>query len=224
MSSSANKSELRLDWCTHEAMVAGLRVWYYRDVVPIGKLVRVGVWEDGAFSGVVVFGCGSSDALGKRFGLTSLQVCEMSRIALRPDHKCAVSKVINLAVAKFLRVRCPGIRLVLTFSDPEAGHHGGVYQGAGWIYIGKSAEDRRYLINGEWHHSRGVRACGTVSKPGGGRGPCPKPSDATRVEKIPGKHRYALPLDDEMRALVMREGQPYPKRETSPTEVPAPPR
>jgi hypothetical protein len=206
-----SKSGLRLDWCSHEAMSAALRAWYYRDTIPVGKLVRVGVWEDEQFSGVVTFGCGSSDALGKRFGLTPLQVCEMNRIALRPGHKCAVSRVINLAVGKFLRARCPGIRLVLTFSDPEAGHHGGVYQGAGWIYIGKSAEDRRYLINGTWQHSRGVRACGFVTRPGGARVPCPKPSDAIRVEKVPGKHRYALPLDAEMRALIMREAKPAPR-------------
>lgn len=192
-------------------MKAALGAWYYRDTIPMGKLVRVGVWEDGQFSGVVTFGCGSSDALDKRFGLTPMQVCEMNRIALRPDHKCAVSRVINLAVSKFLRTHCPGIRLVLTFSDPEAGHHGGVYQGAGWIYIDKSAEDRRYLINGTWQHSRSVRACGYVTRPGGSRVPCPKPIDAARVEKIPGKHRYALPLDAEIRALVMREAKPAPR-------------
>ncbi len=191
--------------------MAALKRWYYRDTIPVGKLVKVGVWEDGEFSGVVTFGCGSSDALGKRFGLTPLQVCEMNRIALRPGHKCAVSRVINLAVSKFLRVQCPGIRLVLTFSDPEAGHHGGVYQGAGWIYIGKSAVDKRYLIGGEWHHSRSVRACGFTSRPGGSRVPCPKPSDASRIETIPGKHRYALPLDDEIRAAVMREAQKAPR-------------
>lgn len=213
----SSKSSLRLDWCTHEAMVAALGRWYYRDVVPMGKLVRVGVWEDGQFAGVVVFGCGSSDALGKRFGLTPLDVCELSRIALRPDHKCSVSRVINLAVSKFLRVKCPGIRLVITFSDPEAGHHGGVYQGAGWIYIGKSAEDRRYLINGSWHHSRSVRASGFVTRPGGARVSCPKPSDAERVEKIPGKHRYALPLDDEMKTLVMKEAQKAPRPDQSPS-------
>lgn len=212
-----SKSSLKLDWCTHEAMTFALKRWYYRDVVPVGKLVRVGVWEDGEFAGVVVFGCGSSDALGKRFGLTPFQVCEMNRIALKPDHKCAVSRVINLAVNKFLRVQCPGIRLVITFSDPEAGHHGGVYQGAGWLYVGKSAENRRYLIDGTWHHSRDVRACGTRSVPGKSRVPCPKPSDATRVEKIPGKHRYMLPLDDEIRELVKREAKPAPRPDQRPS-------
>ena len=131
-----------------------------------------------------------------------------------------MSRVINLAVNKFLRVQSPGIRLVITFSDPEAGHHGGVYQGAGWLYVGKSAEDRRYLINGEWMHSRGVRACGYVTRPGGARVPCPKPSDAERVEKIPGKHRYMLPLDEEIRALVMREVQPAPRPDQSPSSDP----
>lgn len=210
-----SKSSLRLDWATHEATVAALKRWYYRDVVPVGKLVRVGVWEDGEFIGVVTFGCGSSDALGKRFGLTPLEVCELNRIALRPNHKCAVSRVINLAVAKFLRVQCPGIRLVITFSDPEAGHHGGVYQGAGWLYIGLSASDTRYFIRGEWMHSRGVRACGFTTRPGDARVPCPKPSDATKIERIPGKHRYALPLDDEMRALVMREAKTPPRPDQS---------
>ncbi len=211
MSSDASKG-LRLDWATHAAMKAALDAWYYRDVVPIGKLVRVGVWEDGQFSGVVTFGPGSSNALGQRFGLSSLQVCEMNRIALRPGHKCAVSRVINLAVRKFLQPSNPGLRLVMTFSDPEAGHHGGVYQGAGWLYLGLSSPDRQYLVAGEWLHSRQVKTSGWSDLPGGARQRCPKPSDATEIRKIPGKHRYALPLDEETRRVVMREAKPYPKR------------
>lgn len=213
---------LYLAWCSHEAMRAALTQWYYRDAVPIGKLVRVGVWENATFSGVVTFGAGSSNALGKRWNLTPLQVCEMNRVALRPGHKAQVSRILSIAI-KLLRSHAPGLRAVVTFADPEAGHHGGVYQGAGWIYTGKTADDRRYLYRGEWLHSRQVKEQGFTLGIGGQKSLCVRPSECERVERVPGKHRYVMPLDDETRALVMREARPYPKRETSPEGVQASP-
>jgi len=38
-----------------------------------------------------------------------------------------------------------------------------------------------------------------------------KPSDCTRL-RLPGKHRYALPLDDAMCARLAPLAQPYPKK------------
>lgn len=208
------KCSLKIDFVTHEVYKAALKRWYYRPDVPAGKLVRLGVWEDGRFVGVVSFGPGSSSTLGQRFGCTPLQSCELNRIALSPEHKTEVSRIIKIAVLT-LRKQSPGIRVIVTFADPRAGHHGGVYQGAGWIYTGKTTDDRRYLYRGEWLHSRSVRASGNVKRPGGKRVPCPRPRDCERVEIVPGKHRYVLPLTPEVRALVERARRDAPKADQS---------
>jgi hypothetical protein len=204
-----NKADLRLDWCSHEAVKFALRSWYYRPELPIGKLVRIGVWERGEFAGVVLFGMGASSCLGQRWGLTPLQTCELVRLALRPDHTAPLSRVLAISLKMFAR-HSPGTKLMITFADPSAGHHGGIYQANGWIYLGLTAPDKRYLYKGEWLHSRGVKPSGFTTLPGGRRMTCPRPQDCERMERTPGKHRYGFPLDVATRELVLRDAKPYP--------------
>lgn len=210
------KCSLKIDFVSHDVYKAAIRRWYYRPDVPVGKLVRLGVWEDDRFVGVVSFGPGSSSTLGQRFGCTPLESCELNRIALSSEHKTEVSRIIRIAVL-MLRKQSPGIKVIVTFADPQAGHHGGVYQGAGWIYTGKTADDRRYLYRGEWLHSRSVRASGSVIRPGGKRVRCPRPEDCDRVEIVPGKHRYVLALTPEVKALVERARRDPPRPDQSPS-------
>lgn len=193
--------DLRLDWCDHAAMRYALKHWYYRDTAPIGKLVKIGVWEDDQFIGVVVFGMGATNALGKRWGLSGFECCELARLALRPDHKSQVSRVIKIALM-FLRRHCPGIKAVVSFADVTL-HHGGVYKAGGWFYTGTTAPDRQYTDKwGQIHHSRNVKERGWDRTIGGGVITVPKPSECT-VQKIPGKHRYVLPLDADTRVKIM---------------------
>lgn len=49
-------TDLRLDWCSHATAARAVRRWYYRPEMPRGKLAKLGVWEDGTFVGVVIFG------------------------------------------------------------------------------------------------------------------------------------------------------------------------
>jgi len=41
-----------------------------------------------------------------------------------------------------------------------------------------------------------------------------RPQDGTRII-LPGKHKYLMPLDAEMRAKIAPLAKPYPKRERS---------
>lgn len=205
---------LHLDWCSHEAAKAAVRRWYYRPDMPVSKLVRIGVWERGEFVGVVIFGAGASNALGKRFGLTPLETCELVRIALASTHKTPISRILRVALL-LLRRRCPDTRLVITFADPTAGHHGGVYQANGWTYLGKTVSDKRYLYRGQWYHSRGVDETGFRARPNGKRTPCPKPSECEKVERTEPKHRYGYALDPSLASALKAAAKPYPKRSDS---------
>ena len=200
--------DLKLDWCSHEAAKFAIRQWYYRDEMPIGKLVKIGIWEDGEFVGVVIFGMSASDALGKRWGLGTFECCELSRLAMRPDHKSQVSRVVRVALS-LLRKHSPGLRAVVSFADPTL-HHGGVYKAGGWLYTGTTAPDRQYTDKaGRVWHSREVKESGWNLSIGGKRIRCPKPSECT-VQRIPGKHRYVMPLDDETKAKVEAFAMPAP--------------
>ena len=203
---------LRLDWCSHEAARYACQHWYSRPEMPVGKLAKIGVWDDGQFVGALIFGCGTGgvSSIGERLGAGKFGTAELSRIALE-RHSVQVSRIIAIA-CKMLRKFQPGLRLLLTYADPSAGHHGGIYQGAGWVYIGKSAADSLYRDprTGETHHSRNVSASGwKVNR--GVRIKVHRKGDLERI-KLEPKHRYALGLDQEMRDKLEQIRQPYPKR------------
>lgn len=197
---SNSRPNLRIDWATHAAAKYACENWHYSGCIPKSKLVKIGAWEDGKFIGVVIFGVGATSALVKRYGLRMEQGCELVRVALR-EHKTAVSKILTIAV-KFLAKANPGLRLIVSFADPEQGHHGGIYQACGWFYCGKSAASDEYIYMGKRWQGRSFRN----RFKGMERHP-----DVT-VVKGSSKHRYLMPLDADMRKQISALAQPYPKR------------
>ena len=198
-----SKVNLKIDWATHEAAKYACENWHYSKCTPAGKLVKIGVWENERFIGVVIFSRGANNTLGAPYGLSQTECCELTRIALH-SHVNPVSRIMKLALI-FLRKNSPGIRLIISFADPEQGHHGGVYQATNWIYNGKTNAADEYVVNGKRMHGRSMRALyGThVGK--------------KFIQKVLGssKHRYIMPLDDEMRKKVKSLARPYPKRASS---------
>ena len=67
-------------------------------------LVKIGCWEDADYIGCVLFGRGASPYLGKQYGLTQLECCELVRIALR-KHETPVTRIVKIAI-KLLRKQC----------------------------------------------------------------------------------------------------------------------
>ncbi|MGH9256750.1 MAG: protein Mom [Vicinamibacterales bacterium] len=200
---------LRLDWASHEAARFACKAWHYSRAMPTPPLVCIGCWEDGRFVGVVIFSRGANRYLGSAFGLEQTQVAELSRIALS-EHRAPVSRIVAIAV-RMLRRHCPGLRLVVSFADPEQGHHGGIYQACGWTYLGTTPPSRVFVDGrGRRWHPRMVSAIG-VKRVYGEPRRVARIADC-RVEKTLGKHRYALALDDELRARLAPLAVPYPKR------------
>lgn len=190
-----DKPELKIDWASHEAAKYACENWHYSKCLPTGKLVKIGVWENGKFIGVVLFGRGASPHLGSKFDLKQDEVCELVRIAMT-KHSVAVSKVMALA-NKFLKKSNLGLRLIVSFADPNQGHYGGIYQATNWTYTGRSSETTEVYIDGRWRHMRGAFY---------------KMNKNTPTRKVDGKHRYLMPLDENMRAKIAPLAKPYPKR------------
>jgi len=192
------KPKLLLNWATHEAAAYACKNWHYSKCVPTGKLVKVGVWEDDAFIGVVIFSRGASPFLGAKFELPQVSICELTRIAMN-RHKTPVSRIVAIAVL-FLKKHCPGVKLVVSFADPKEGHHGGVYQAGNWVYSGRSNPTTELFVGGKWRHMRGAHY---------------QKTEKTKSRVVPGKHRYLMPICESIEGKIRSLKLPYPKRAVS---------
>ena len=207
-----NKSDLKLDWATHEAAKYACAHWHYSKCMPVGKLLKIGVWEKSKFIGVVLFGRGANRGLLSPYGLKQTQGCELTRIALT-SHESYVSRIIALAIS-FVSRKCSNMRLIISFADSSQGHHGGIYQATNWIYTGMSNAAYEYIYNGKRWHGRAFRKS---------HGSHLKYIDkGLKIVKGAAKHRYLMPLDAAMRKKLETLAKPYPKRVRSSTvEQPA---
>lgn len=214
--------------------------WHYSATMPVGRSTYFGVWEDDRYIGVVIFGRGASPHLGKQFGLNSMQLVELTRVALT-THVAPVSQIVTEAVRQ-LRARNAGLRVVVSFADPHHDHHGGIYQAMNWLYLGETAPTnmwrqpsgalihQRSAFDGgsepeklihDRHASRGGRKPEKllhqrmVSRTGvlrqfGKRTKSVRLGDCEKIV-MPGKHRYVLPLDRAMRRQLAPGALPYPQ-------------
>jgi len=198
---------LRVHWASHQATSFACKNWHYSECLPTGKLVKVGVWEEEKFVGVVVFGRGANRNMLKPYGLNAEQGCELVRIALR-NHKSRVSQITSLAI-KMLSKLSPKLRLIVSYADPEMGHHGGVYQAGNWIYTGLSGTAQKVWYKGKWSHKRTIDSLKI------------KPKNL-QIKRVSGKHVYLMPLDRGMRKQISGLSKPYPKRvESVESDTPA---
>ncbi len=202
-----SKSDLVVDWATHAAAKYACENWHYSGCLPMGKLVKVGSWEDGKFIGVVIFGRGATPNLGKPYGLDQTECVELVRIALR-DHATPVSKIAAIAI-RMLKKSNPSVRLIVSFADRSQGHHGGIYQAGNCVYNGEGQPATFYMIKGKLTHPRSIGAKGLPQNIKGAR---QLDRNAEAIE-VPGKHRYLMPMDKQMRKRVQSMSKPYPKRE-----------
>jgi hypothetical protein len=217
----SSRPDLKLDWCSHEAAKYAVEHWHYSKTLPTPPLVRVGVWEASRFIGVVLFGRGANNNIGKPYKLEATEVCELVRVAL-DKHEAPVSRIVAIAV-RMIRNK-QALRLCVSYADPSEGHHGGIYQAGNWIYAGKTTPDRFYVTHsGKRVHSRMVCESGFKSVYGARRRVL-TPQECRSKHVTAGKHRYLMPLDAEMRDKVALLAKPYPKRERSRENAAAPPR
>lgn len=191
--------DLRLDWCSYEAAKYAVEHWHYSRSMPAFKTARVGVWENGVFVGAILFGVGANSNIHSPFRLQRHEACELVRVALR-DHRNAVSRMVAIAI-RLLRRQSPGLRLIVSYADTAQDHYGGIYQAGGWIYTGLTSAGKLYLVRGKWvHHRQASSLLGSIK------------GVSSRMSSE--KHRYLMPLDDDMKRRIAPLAKPYPKRPT----------
>jgi hypothetical protein len=201
-----SKCDLKIDWATHDAARYACEHWHYSRCLPPSKTAKFGVWENGKFVGAVVYGVGATSSLVKQYGLQMQEGCELIRIAMC-HHQTPVSKIVAISL-RILKKTFPGLRLVVSFADPEQGHHGGIYQAGGWIFNGNSQSSDEYIYLGKRWQGRAFRHKykGMEKHP------------SVQIVRGSSKHRYLMPLDSEMRKKILPLARPYPKRAGSDTK------
>ena len=204
----SSKPKLHIAPCSYEAAKFAVERWHYSASMPNGKRVAFGVWEGGDFTGAIVFGSGANRNIGSPYNLALDEICELTRIALR-RHVWPVTRMGAIAL-KLLSKENPGLRMVVSYADPARGHHGGIYQGMNWLFVGRTtgtemiktpsgAVLHKKTFNSRYGHNSA------------------KMDGYERVQG-PEKLKYLYPLDDAMRRRVKPLSKPYPK----PEDLPAP--
>ena len=183
---------------------------HYLHSYPAGGLLNFGVFADHALVGVVVFGVGPYNAHRYFASAGRGQVITLARFWL--DDRCggnSESRILGV-ICRLLKRWQSTAKAIVAYSDPVAGHDGGIYRAAGFLYLGHSEAMPVYrLPDGTIQHSRSLSHCfGTHSL---------KYLRATGVpvEAVPqeSKYLYVTFLDPDWKHRLICSVLPYPKRE-----------
>lgn len=150
---------IKLDYCSFDAAKYAVINWHYSKAMPAGKLVKIGVWEDERFIGVVLFGRGANQFVPQSLGLKLTECCELVRVALT-THKAPTTQIVSIAL-KLLKKSNTGIKLVYSYADlTNQGHKGIIYKAGNWKQHGiRKSEGGHYIDkDGKIVHNRSLNA------------------------------------------------------------------
>ena len=172
-----------------------IKARHYTRSVPSGKsyYVRVGdaivVWSIPANKNIAKFVLGWQGC-----------VWELSRLWAPDGHAPNLLTQAISAAAKILQ-RLERPDALVSYADPNAGHRGGVYRAASWIYHGKSEEVRSYRAPDGTSVAR--RAFHSGKR-------CFKKAEIEALgyveEKLPGKERFVRPLSAKAKRALRGAG------------------
>lgn len=145
---------LYIDYCNYKSAVFSVYKWHYSKRMPKSKLVKFGVWENGEFKGVVIYGLGANPKSGSFLKISNFECPELVRVALG-NHINPVSKIVSFTLKK-LKKDFPKLKAIVSYADPEQEHKGKIYQAMNWYYIGKTSKAKVYIENGKEIHSKTI--------------------------------------------------------------------
>lgn len=130
-------------------------------------------------------------------------VWELARLWAPDGHeKNLLTQAISAAVGVIVRLENPDA--LVSYADPNAGHKGGVYRAASWIYHGKSEEVRTYRDSQGKTFARRAFHSGK--------------NGMTKAEiealgylelKLPGKERFVKPITRRARRVLAIDTNPH---------------
>lgn len=209
---------MRLTRATPKAIDYACKHFHYAKAVPVntvGYNVYNGADE---WCGVILYGTGANNNIGREYGLPQGGVLELVRVALNGKQE-QTSQAVAMSI-KQVKKDVPQCRLLVSYADCDQSHLGTIYQATNWIFTGtsmKDSKDSSWVINGKRYHGRIISDF--VRERGGLKGMTRKqflqkyydPNAYEYVTK--GKRKYLMPLDKKMKKFVQPLAKPYPKNE-----------
>lgn len=178
---------------------------------------QVGLY-DRELVGVAVFGQPSREGVARAFGGDLKSVIELLRFYTTDAYGELGTWFLSRAVKLLPRQ----YEIVVAYSDPEAGHYGGLYQAASWIYLGRTsgtpywyedADGQRIGKQTPWKAAKRERDAGRApasETPAEGERRIASERGWVRVDGET-KYRYAYPRSRKARRLLTAFARPYPK-------------
>lgn len=173
-------------------------ILHYEWLGSIGKANRfVGLFSPvRELQGVACFGHGPAGDIRKLIGAPAMCLERGACVHWAPPN--AASFLINSACKLIYRIT--GTAIFFAYGDPMAGEYGGVYQAAGWAYIGQGLDGKkgrasRYMVlprgcdpnnAAEWKTTRELRRAGRRMSFKQAR------ESGWQIAKHPAKHVYAV--------------------------------
>jgi len=153
-----NKCNLKLDYASYEATKYACLNWHYSKTVPAGKLLKIGVWENNVFVGVVIYGRGANQFLPKHLKVKITECCELVRVALN-KHLTPTTKIVAISL-KILKKTNPNIKIVFSYADiTNQNHQGIIYRAGNWKYHGiRTSKGGHFLVNNKLVHNRSLNS------------------------------------------------------------------
>jgi hypothetical protein len=191
---------MRLEKASRKAVDYACKKFHYsQNAAPRAHDLAFSVFENGIFCGVVCFGRGATNDIGKPYGLNSGECIELIRVALNGNQK-STSKALSIAMRLVLKY-APLTKMLVSFADPDQNHVGTIYQATNWYYVGKTIPAKEYYLDGLKIHGRTFRSKG-------------KPQRAIETMGS-SKLRYIYPLHKSLIPLCKSLAKPYPKKQNA---------
>ena len=203
--------EIRVRPIPHSVAGQICRAHHYLGTYPGGAALAFGIFVCDKLAGIAVLGVGPPNGHRLLRDARREQVLCLARFWL-DDLLPRNSESRSLAVIlRYLRKRQSTVKTVVAYSDPSAGHTGGIYRACGFLYLGLSDSTPLYkLSDGSVQHSR------TLGHRYGSRSQKYLASQGLEVSLVPQtpKHTYAALVDPNWRSRLKVQVLPYPKPNT----------
>ena len=143
-----------------EAARPFIELWHYSGLVPTGKNIFFGWFLDGVMYAVADYGIGvnpyQATFLARATGnqVENKSLLELKRLC-RMEPRLPGAQLTHFLSRCHKKLSAIGYKFVVSFSDPEYGHSGGIYKAANFEHIGRTNPEYHTVDrNGNKRHRR----------------------------------------------------------------------
>ena len=195
---------MRLEKASYKAIKYACLKFHYAKSIPAAPFGYSVFNKNNEWCGVICYGLGATNNLGKSFDLVQGKCLELTRMALNGKQE-STSKALAISIKLIVKNK-PLVRLLISYADSEQKHIGIIYQATNWIFT-EISNDTNLIINGKRMHRRSV---GTKYGTSSIEKLKTKGINA-KVIYTKDKYKYIYPLTKELKDKCLKLKKPYPK-------------